>query len=104
MYPQGELTRLAALKAGLRERIGARRNECAAAAQVALRPLVWVDRARDLWRRFSPLAKTALLPLGLALWRHRPATPRWPATLLRWAPAVLQLLQILPLRRSRPPP
>lgn len=103
MYPQGELIRLAALKAGLRQRIGARRTECAAAAQVALRPLAWVDRARGLWRQFSPLAKLALPSLGLVLWRNRPALLRRSATLLPWAPAVLSLLQVL-IRHRNPSP
>ena len=45
MYPHGELAGLEVYKTALRRRIAARRVECAVAAEGAMRPLLWLDRA-----------------------------------------------------------
>lgn len=59
MYPQGELTDLSRRKALLRQRIGRRRAECAAAAAEVTRPLEWLEDAQRVWQRVSPLAHIA---------------------------------------------
>ena len=64
MYPQTELTRLARRKGELRQRIGGHRDQCVAAAHRVTRPLVWLDRARDLWRQFPPETRHAAGSLG----------------------------------------
>ena len=64
MYPQSELTRLAAHKAALRRDIALRRTQCAAAATQLARPLAWLDPARAFARRLTPVAVLAALPLG----------------------------------------
>jgi hypothetical protein len=102
MYPEGELARLAADKAVLRARIAVRRAQCVARAQAALRPVIWLDDARDLWERMSPFAKLLLPPLGgLA---DAASRARWPATLLRWAPLVIAAVRALGQFRSKPAP
>jgi len=99
MYPQSELTRLAACKAGLRRTIALRRSHCAAAAARVARPLVWLDRLVSLARRLAPLAATpvilsliqAFLPRGKRL-----------AVLVGWGPLVLAALRAFtPALRAR---
>ncbi len=70
MYPSGELARLARRKTALRQRIAATRLRCIVLAGEAARPVHWIDRAIAQWRRISPFAKLAALPLGL-LFRRR---------------------------------
>ncbi len=65
MYPQRELTLLAARKAVLRQSIAVRRAQCAADAIRVTKPLEWLDRMLALWRRIPPLVKLAALPLSL---------------------------------------
>ena len=98
MYPEPQLTRLAASKAALRRRIHARRAESAILFAGALRPLAWLDRAVGLWRRFSPLATLAAIPLALFLRRSGRQRGGIFGTLLRWGPATFGLLRSL--RRS----
>jgi len=93
MYPQAELTRLARRKLELRQRIAVRRADCVTAATRATRPLVWLDRVLDLWRRIPPLARLAVVPLaGMALHAFSRRTPRL-RLLLRWAPLAFGLLR-----------
>ena len=101
MYPEFELNRLAALKAGLRRRIGVQRTTCARAATQVLRPLAWLDRALALWDRVSPLAKIAAVPLGFLLKRSPSAPPRLLGKLLRWGPIVLGAVRGLTRARAR---
>jgi hypothetical protein len=54
MFESRRLIELAARKAALRGAIATRRRECAEAARLALRPLVWIDQARAVWRRLAP--------------------------------------------------
>jgi hypothetical protein len=94
MYPERELTRLAAAKAVLRSRIGLRRAQCAEAAARVSQPLQWLDRMLALWRRIPPLARFAALPLGMLV--QRTAFPRlkllrW---FVRWSPLVFGALRV----------
>jgi hypothetical protein len=86
MYPDGELSRLAAAKAVIRMDIAVRRAECVQAAAEVARPLEWLDRVLALWRRVSPMAKVAIVPLGLLLRRWVMRRHKVLGALLRWGP------------------
>jgi len=86
MYPDGELRRLAAEKASLRQDIALRREECADAAERVARPLEWLDRAVGFWRRFSPVAKLAIVPIGLLIRRRFLRRHKLLGALVRWGP------------------
>ncbi len=88
MYPDGELNELAVYKAILRRRISRRREDCVAAAAGALRPIAWLDRAIVFWRQISPLAKLAVIPVGLLLKRVLFPRVGFFGKLLRWAPMI----------------
>jgi hypothetical protein len=88
MYPSGELNRLAAHKAALHLRIGVRRFECARAAAGVERPLAWLDRVVAFWRRISPIAKLAAIPLAVLLKRALLPRAGLFISLLRWTPAI----------------
>jgi hypothetical protein len=64
MYPQQELTRLAAHKAALRRDITFRRIQCAETAALAVWPLAWLDKLLAFGRRHSPFVLLAAVPLG----------------------------------------
>lgn len=88
MYPDRELTRLAARKAALRRDIALRRAQCAEAAARVAQPLAWLDRMLAFWRRLSPLAQFAVVPLGFLV--KRTVFPRLKilGSLVRWGPLV----------------
>jgi hypothetical protein len=88
MYPNQELIRLAAHKAALQRTISLRRVQCAAAMAKATQPLAWLDRMLAFWRRLSPLAQFAAVPLGFLV--KRSVFPRLKVlgSLLRWGPIV----------------
>src|SRR4051812_38774818 len=65
MYPSAELNNLARRKAVLLARISLDRLRCVALAAEVARPINWLDRALIQWRKISPIAKLAALPLGL---------------------------------------
>jgi len=67
MYPDRELARLAVCKDELRGRIALHRTQCAQAAARVMKPLVWLDQVVALWRKYSPIAKMATVPLGVLL-------------------------------------
>ena len=69
MYPAAELNTLARRKALLQARISLDRLRCAALASEVARPIDWIDRALVQWRKISPFAKLAALPLGILLKR-----------------------------------
>lgn len=69
MYPQGELTHLAARKTLLQARITIHRLECTLAVVEIARPFAWIDRALQTWHRFSPMLKMLGVPLGLLVTR-----------------------------------
>ena len=93
MYPQGELTRIAADKAALGRRIARRRVECSEALAGAVEPLGWLDRAVDLWRRISPVAKIAAVPLALVAKRLLFPRAKLLGSLLRWGPLALGVVR-----------
>jgi len=91
MYPHGELNQLAQHKAALQLRIGIRRFEFARAAAGVERPLAWLDRVVAFWRKISPVAKLAAIPLALLL--KRTLLPRTGVfiSVLRWAPTLFSV-------------
>jgi hypothetical protein len=95
MYPDRELTRLAAYKAALRRDIALHRAQCARVAAQVAQPLEWLDRMLAFWRRLSPLVRFAAPPLGLLLKRSLPPRLRVLGALLRWGPPVLRAVQSL---------
>ena len=101
MYPDRELTRLAACKAALRWDIALRRAQCAVAAARVVQPLEWLDRTLAFWRRLSPLVPFAILPLGFLLKRSLAPRTRVLGTLLRWGPPVLGAVWSLTGARDR---
>jgi hypothetical protein len=101
MYPDRELTRLAAYKAALRRGIALRRAQCAVAAARVAQPLEWLDRMLAYWRRLSPFVKFAALPLGFLLKRSLAPRTRVLGTLLRWGPPVLGAVWSLTGARDR---
>lgn len=86
MYPERELTRLAAHKATLQRDITLRRAQCADAAARVAQPLEWLDGMLAFWRRLSPLVQFAAVPLGILV--QRTVSPRR---------KILRLLEILRL-------
>jgi hypothetical protein len=93
MYPQPDLNRLAAHKAFLRRGIARRRRQCAEAAVRVARPLEWLDRALAFWRRLSPLATAAAVPLGLLVSRALFSRWRILGALTRWGPLAFNALR-----------
>jgi len=88
MYPQQELARLAAHKAALRRDIALRRAECAVAATRVAQPLEWLDRVVAFWRRLSPLAVMAAVPLGFLVKRTLGPRLKILVSLVKWGPLV----------------
>jgi hypothetical protein len=88
MYPHGELNQLALHKAALRLRIGIRRFEFARAAAGVERPLAWLDRVIAFWRKISPIAKIAAVPLAILLKRALLPRAGLLTTLFRWTPTI----------------
>jgi hypothetical protein len=86
MYPQRELTRLAAHKAALRWDIALHRAQCAAAAARVAQPLAWLDRMLAFWRRLSPFALFAAVPLGFLVQRTVFPRSKILGSLMRWGP------------------
>ncbi|MDI1336319.1 MAG: hypothetical protein PSU94_09080 [Lacunisphaera sp.] len=95
MYQQSELTRLAGQKTALRRVIAVRRVQCAAAADRATQPLVWLDNAMALWRKIPPLAKLVTIPLAVALGRSFLPRLKTVGSLLRWGPVALGVIRSL---------
>lgn len=103
MYPQQELTRLAAYKAALQRDIALRRAETAEAAERVTHPLQWADRAVALWKKFTPLL--AAVPIGAIL---SPLLFRRQKTLglvARWGPLLFSTARGLfsAAAKKRPP-
>jgi hypothetical protein len=88
MYPQRELTRLAAHKAALQWNIARRRAQCTEAATRMARPFEWLDRMLALVRRISPLVKFAAVPLGVLAVRTVLPRRKILGSLARWSPFV----------------
>jgi hypothetical protein len=95
MYPQRELTRLAAYKTALQWAIALRRTQCAEAAARVAQPLAWLDRMLAFWRRLSSFAPVATVLLGWVVMRTIFPRRKILGSLLRWAPLVLGLARDL---------
>jgi hypothetical protein len=93
MYPQRELTRLAAYKTALRWDIALHRTQCAAAASRVAQPLAWLDRMLALWRRLSTFGPLAAVLLGWVVTRTVFPRRKILGSLLRWAPLALGLVR-----------
>jgi hypothetical protein len=88
MYPRRELIRLGVHKAALRRRIARHRAECVEAAARVAQPLEWLDRALAFWRRVSPFAMIAAVPLGFLIKRTGSPRLKMIGSLVKWAPVV----------------
>ncbi len=93
MYPDRELNQLAARKAALRREIALRRVQCTEAAAQVAQPLEWLDRVLAFWRRLSPLAQVAALPLGLLVQRIVFPRRKILRSLMRWGPLVFSAVR-----------
>src|ERR1043166_1869328 len=93
MYPDRELTQLAAYKAALRRNIAIDRIQCSAAATRVLQPFEWLDKLLVLWRRIAPLARFAVVPLGFVV--KRTVFSRWKflGSLVSWGPLVVSMIR-----------
>jgi len=101
MFLAGELTRLARLKAAHRRHAAQHRSACIRAATRVVQPLAWVDRMIGHWRRLSPLAGLAAVPLAGLFVRSAVRRPGLLGTLLRWGPLALNLARGLVRARPR---
>ena len=88
MYPERELIRLARYRTVLRRKISLRRVECTTATTRVARHFECLDRIVALWRRLSPLALLATVPLGLLLARIKFPRLKLLGSLVRWGPIV----------------
>ncbi len=93
MYPDQELIRLAAHKAVLHRKLALRRAEAVEDAARLVQPLEWLDRVIGFWRRVSPLAQMAALPLGLLFQKTVFPRAKILSSLVRWAPLVFSALR-----------
>lgn len=93
MYPNQELTRLAAHKLALRSRIAVRRIECADAVAHLAQPVAWLDRLLAIWRQLSPMAAVAAIPLGALAQRLLFPRRRLLGIVLRWGPLAYRALR-----------
>lgn len=86
MYPDRELNQLALHRQVLRRRIARHRNECAAAVAQLARPIMFLDRAVDFWRRLPTLARFVVPALGAIATRKFFPGQKILNLLLRWGP------------------
>jgi hypothetical protein len=93
MYPDRELTLLAAHKAFLRQGIALRRAQCRAAAAQVARPVAWLDRVMAFWRHLSPFTQFAAVPLGWLVTRTVLPRMKILRTLARWGPLVFSAVR-----------
>ena len=93
MYPTHELKQLARHKAALQRKITWHRAQCVRASTRLARPLDWLDRMLAHWHRISPLARLAVIPLGLLLKKSSSPQPRLLGALLRWGPTAWNVLR-----------
>jgi hypothetical protein len=100
MYPQRELNQLAILKAALRRDIALHRAQCTEAAERVVKPLEWLDRVVAFWRRLSPLAKLAAVPLGLLAKRTLFSKRKVLGSLFRWGPVIFSVVRLLMKNRA----
>jgi hypothetical protein len=95
MYPNRELTALAARKVALRQAIALRRDQCAAAAARATRPLEWMDRVLILWRQLPAAGRYAAIPLGWVVLRGILRRLKYVRSFVRWSPLLFAAVRVL---------
>ena len=103
MYPQRELTRLNAYKVVLQNDIARQRVQCAAMANRVMQPLEFLDRILVFWRRLSPYALLAALPLGIVAQRAVVPRVKILGSLVRWSPLVFTVLHRISTLVTKPP-
>jgi hypothetical protein len=101
MYSDRELIRLGVHKRFIRRAIALRRLECTEAAAQVAQPLEWLDRVVSFWRRVSPFAKFASVPIGLIAQRTPLGRSKVLSTLLRWGPVAYNVVCGLTSARRR---
>ncbi len=101
MYPSGVLTALARRKTVLRARISLDRERCVEFAGEVTKPLDWLDRVIELWRKIPAVTKLAALPLALLL--HRTVLPGKKIPFIRRAirfmPVVINVVKLFKAHR-----
>ena len=93
MYPQRELIRLTAYKAALQRDIAVHRAQYTRAAAHVAQPLELLDRILTIWRKLSPFALFAAVPLGFLV--QRTVFPRLKIlrSIVRWSPLVFTVVR-----------
>jgi hypothetical protein len=86
MYPQRELSQLAAHKTALQHASALHRAQCAKAAARVAQPFERLDRMMAFWRRLSPLVQFASVPLGFLATRTVFPRRNIIGSLVRWVP------------------
>ncbi len=99
MYPENELTRLAAYKAALRRDIALRRTQCANDTIRVLRPLAWADRVVAFCRKRTPLAAAATVSVISLVMRLVFPRQKLLGLLVQWGPLAFGAMNVL--RRKR---
>ena len=102
MYPAEDLIRLARHKAVLSRRITRHRAQCIEAATAAAQPLAWLDRMLAFWRKLSPFAKFAAVPMGLLVKRTLMPRQKILGSLVRWGPLIFSAVRAALKARSKP--
>lgn len=91
MFADPRMTELALRRSAVEARIARRRRECAEALEELARPLRWIDRGRERWRRLSPWIRVSAVPVGLLLVRTVLGRRRGVGLILRWLPVATSL-------------
>jgi hypothetical protein len=102
MYPARELRLLAAHKAALQLDIALGRERCAEEAARLVKPLEWLDRAAAFWKKLSPFAQIAAIPLGILIKRAAFPRLRKLGALMRWGPVVFNVVRGFRTGAGRP--
>jgi hypothetical protein len=93
MYPNGNLNELAVHKIAVRQRIASRRRACVDAAERLAEPLEKIDHVLAQWRRISPVAKVAAVPLAMGLKKILFPRAKIFGSLLRWGPIAFKIFR-----------
>lgn len=88
MYPSGELKELARRKEAVRDRLALHRLQYMEAGERLARPIHVIDTLVAQWRRISPFAKLAALPLGLLLKKKLAPKASILSTAIKWLPTM----------------
>ena len=93
MYPQRELIRLTAYKAALQRDIAVHRAQYTKAAAHIAQPLELLDRILVIWRKLSPFALFAAVPLGFLVQRTVLPRLKMLGSIMRWGPLVFSAVR-----------